>query len=87
MWYISPQIAGLGVTETSKYYAIRDIKEATDYLMDEELGVKLPTICKALLALETNARAVFGSPDDLKLRSSVTSSRTLNLLGIKTEKP
>jgi len=73
MWYIFPQIAGLGMTETSRYYAIRDIKEATDYLMDEELGVRLTNICKALLTLETNdPRAVFGSPDDLKLKSSMT---------------
>lgn len=73
MWYIFPQIAGLGMTETSRYYAIRDIAEATAYLMDEELGVRLTNICKALLALETNdARAVFGSPDDLKLKSSMT---------------
>jgi uncharacterized protein (DUF1810 family) len=111
MWFIFPQVAGLGMTNTSKYYAIRDIKEATDYLMDEELGVNLTNICKALLALETNdARAIFGTPDDLKLRSSMTlfdavpatfpvfgrvldkfysgqrESRTLNLLGIKTEK-
>lgn len=73
MWYIFPQIAGLGSTETSRYYAIKDIKEATDYLMDQELGFRLLEICKALLLLETNdALEVFGSPDDLKLRSSMT---------------
>ena len=73
MWYIFPQLAGLGMTETSRYYAIRDIKEATEYIMDEELGVRLATICKALLALETNdAHEIFGSPDDVKLRSSMT---------------
>jgi uncharacterized protein (DUF1810 family) len=73
MWYIFPQIAGLGLTETSKHYAIHDIQEATDYLMDETLGIRLTTICKALLTLKTNdARAVFGAPDDLKLKSSMT---------------
>jgi uncharacterized protein (DUF1810 family) len=73
MWYIFPQLAGLGMTETSRYYAIRDMKEATEYIMDEELGVRLATICKALLALETNdAHEIFGSPDDVKLRSSMT---------------
>lgn len=73
MWYIFPQLAGLGTTDTSKHYAIKDIQEATDYLLDEELGLNLTTICKALLALETNdAHAIFGSPDDLKLRSSMT---------------
>ena len=73
MWYIFPQIAGLGMTETSQHYAIKDIAEATDYLMDHTLGLRLVTICKALLELDTNdALAVFGSPDNLKLRSSMT---------------
>jgi len=73
MWYIFPQIAGLGQTETSKYYAIKDLREATDFLMDDGLGVNLTNICKALLELETNdANLIFGSPDDLKLRSSMT---------------
>lgn len=73
MWYIFPQIAGLGMTDISRHYAIKDIQEATDYLMDQELGLRLTEICKALLQLESNeANAIFGSPDDLKLRSSVT---------------
>jgi uncharacterized protein (DUF1810 family) len=73
MWYIFPQIAGLGSTDISQHYAIRDIREATDYLMDETLGVRLINICKALLELETSdAHAVFGSPDNLKLKSSMT---------------
>jgi len=73
MWYIFPQIAGLGMTDISKHYAIADIHEATDFLLDEKLGLNLTTICKALLALETNdAHAIFGAPDDLKLKSSMT---------------
>lgn len=73
MWYIYPQIAGLGSTDISRFYAIKDIKEATDYLMDQELGTRLVNICKALLLLETNnALEVFGSPDNLKLKSSMT---------------
>jgi uncharacterized protein (DUF1810 family) len=73
MWYIFPQIAGLGMTETSRLYAIKDIREATDYLMDKELGTRLTNICKALLELETNdPHEIFGSPDDLKLQSSMT---------------
>jgi len=73
MWYIFPQIAGLGMTETSRHYAIKDIKEATAYLLHPVLGIRLTTICKALLELETNeAHAIFGSPDDLKLRSCMT---------------
>jgi uncharacterized protein (DUF1810 family) len=73
MWYIFLQIAGLGMTDTSKYYAIKDIQEATDYLMDQTLGVRLTNLCKALLQSETNdAYQIFGSPDDLKLKSSMT---------------
>ena len=61
------------MTETSRYYAIKDLGEATDYLLDTELGVRLVTICRALLELETNdPHVVFGSPDDLKLKSSMT---------------
>ena len=73
MWYIFPQIAGLGMTETSRRYAISDIKEAGEYLLDQELGLRLTTICKVLLELETNdPHVIFGSPDDLKLRSCMT---------------
>jgi uncharacterized protein (DUF1810 family) len=73
MWYIFPQIAGLGTTDISQHYAIKDIHEATDFLMDQELSLRITNICKALLELETNdAYQVFGSPDDLKLKSSMT---------------
>ncbi|MBB5395183.1 DUF1810 domain-containing protein [Mucilaginibacter sp. AK015] len=73
MWYIFPQLAGLGMTETSRHYAIKDIQEATAYLLDQTLGSRLVKICEELLKLETsNANEVFGSPDDLKLRSSMT---------------
>jgi uncharacterized protein (DUF1810 family) len=73
MWYIFPQAAGLGTTDISRHYAIKDIGEATAYLMDQELGLRLTNICKALLELETNdAYQVFGSPDNLKLKSSMT---------------
>jgi uncharacterized protein (DUF1810 family) len=73
MWYIFPQLAGLGMTETSQYYAIKNMQEATDYLMDEELGTRLAEICRVLLELDTNdPHKIFGSPDDLKLHSSLT---------------
>jgi uncharacterized protein (DUF1810 family) len=73
MWYIFPKITGLGMTDRSRYYAIKDIGEAGDFLQNEQLNLSLVNICKALLALETNdAYAVFGNPDDLKLRSSMT---------------
>jgi uncharacterized protein (DUF1810 family) len=73
MWYIFPQIQGLGFTETSKFYAIKDLNEAKEFLNDPVLGKRLIDICNELLKLETNdARRVFGTPDDIKLRSSMT---------------
>jgi len=73
MWYVFPQIAGLGMTDISKYYAIRDLDEATEFLKDPLLGKRLISICAALLELGTDdPHEIFGSPDDLKLRSSMT---------------
>lgn len=73
MWYIFPQIAGLGMTETSRYYAIKNLDEATAYLHDQELGSRLVNISKALLQLTTSdPHEIFGTPDDLKLKSSMT---------------
>lgn len=73
MWYIFPQIAGLGKSSTAQYYAIHDLKEARDYLNDEILGSRLEEISEALLRLETDdPLQVMGWPDDLKLRSSMT---------------
>ena len=78
MWFIFPQIAGLGFSETSRYYAIRDLHEATDFLNHPVLGSRLINICHELLKLKTNdAHRVFGSPDDLKLKSSMTLFSTL----------
>lgn len=73
MWYIFPQIHGLGMTPISDYYSIRSLREAKDYLKDPVLGARLVEISKALLELNTSdPHAVFGSPDDLKLRSCMT---------------
>jgi uncharacterized protein (DUF1810 family) len=73
MWYIFPQIAGLGFSETSKFYAIKDQAEADAYLQHPVLGKRLIEISRALLELEDNhATRIFGSPDDLKLKSSMT---------------
>jgi len=73
MWYIFPQIIGLGHSSTSQYYAIQNIEEATEYLNDSILGKRLIEICNELLKLDcSDAHLIFGSPDDLKLRSSVT---------------
>ena len=73
MWYIFPQIYGLGVTAMSQRYAIQSLDEATAFLNDPYLGGNLRTISEALLQLPTNdPHAVMGYPDDLKLRSCMT---------------
>jgi uncharacterized protein (DUF1810 family) len=73
MWYIFPQIAGLGYSETSKFYAIKGMAEAEAYLKHPVLGKRLVEISKALMELEDNdAGNIFGSPDDMKLKSSMT---------------
>lgn len=73
MWFIFPQVAGLGYSETSKFYAIRDIHEAQAYLDHPVLGARLQAIAGDLLLPGSHdATAIFGSPDDLKLKSSMT---------------
>lgn len=73
MWYIFPQIQGLGFSETSRYYAIQDLNEAAEYLEHPVLGSRLIGICNEVLALEdNNANRIFGSPDDMKLKSCMT---------------
>lgn len=73
MWYIFPQIAGLGFSSTAQFYAISSMQEAKDYYAHPVLGNRLVEISEALLALDTSdAGAVMGYPDDLKLRSSMT---------------
>jgi uncharacterized protein (DUF1810 family) len=73
MWYIFPQIAGLGFSSTSVYYSIKSMEEASAYLNHPVLGANLLEITKILLQLpERNARAILGSPDDMKLKSCMT---------------
>ncbi|GAB4026612.1 DUF1810 domain-containing protein [Spirosoma koreense] len=73
MWYIFPQISGLGFSETAKYYAIRDMDEARAFLDHPVLGKRLIGIANALLGIEgKTATQILGSPDDLKLRSCMT---------------
>lgn len=73
MWYIFPQLSGLGMSATSLYYGIRGLDEARAYYGDPVLGERLGEISTALLEIPTNdARAVFWYPDDLKLRSCMT---------------
>ena len=73
MWYIFPQLDGLGFSEISQYYGIKGIEEARAYLADDFLRSHLVEISERLLALESNnATQVMGYPDDLKLKSSMT---------------
>ena len=73
MWYIFPQVQGLGFSTTSVYYAIKDIREAEAFLKHPVLGERLIQICNALLELPANvANKIFGNPDDMKLKSSMT---------------
>lgn len=73
MWFIFPQIAGLGFSETSRYYAIKDLTEAAAFLEHPVLGSRLINISRELLKLKSgDAHRIFGTPDDLKLKSSMT---------------
>jgi uncharacterized protein (DUF1810 family) len=73
MWYIFPQIEGLGISEISQFYAIKDIQEAESYLKHPVLGSRLIRICKELLKQDvSDANLIFGSPDDMKLKSCMT---------------
>lgn len=73
MWFIFPQIAGLGSSPASKHFAIKSRAEAEAYLAHPVLGVRLLECTGALLALQAHsASEVFGPPDDLKLKSSMT---------------
>lgn len=73
MWYIFPQIAGLGLSMTSIFFSIKDAEEAKEYLDHPLLGQRLREISHALLELKTdNPIDIFGYTDALKLRSSMT---------------
>lgn len=73
MWYIFPQLAGLGSSATAKIYAIANLEEARQYLAHPLLGNHLRECCEALLALpENNITNILGYPDNLKLCSCMT---------------
>lgn len=73
MWFIFPQIAGLGRSETARRYAIQNAEEAKAYVEHPLLGPRLEECAHALLAhAERPARQILGSPDDMKLHSSMT---------------
>jgi uncharacterized protein (DUF1810 family) len=73
MWYVFPQFTGLGNSPTSIEYAIKSRDEAAAYLAHPILGPRLVECAQAVLRVEgRSAHEIFGSPDDMKLRSSAT---------------
>jgi uncharacterized protein (DUF1810 family) len=73
MWFIFPQIKGLGFSPTAQYYAIQSLDEATAYLQHPVLESRLQECCRILLQLsDKTADEIFGFPDVLKLKSSMT---------------
>jgi uncharacterized protein (DUF1810 family) len=73
MWYVFPQFEGLGFSSTSQHYAIKTADEASAYLAHPLLGARLVKSAEALLEIDgRSALEIFGSPDDMKLRSSAT---------------
>lgn len=73
MWFVFPQVAGLGHSPTAQHYELPDLDAARAYLAHDVLGPRLLECCRALLALQdTSAEEVLGSVDAMKLRSSMT---------------
>lgn len=73
MWYVFPQLEGLGTSPAARRYAIRSLVEARAYLGHPVLGPRLMTCAEAVLARTgQSAHDIFGTPDDMKLRSCAT---------------
>lgn len=73
MWFIFPQIDGLGYSATAKHYAIKSLAEAQAYLQHSILGPRLIECAETVLSIQgRSVAAIFGSPDNLKLHSSMT---------------
>ena len=78
MWYVFPQIDGLGFSSMSTRYAIKSVAEAKAYLAHPVLGPRLVECCEAVLSVEgRSAHEIFGSPDDRKLKSCATLFATV----------
>ena len=79
IWYIFPQIEGLGRSDTAKLYSIKSLEEGRAYLEHPLLGPRLSEACKILLSLkDASMDDVMGFPDDLKLLSSMTLFENLS---------
>ena len=73
MWFVFPQIDGLGSSATTRHYAIKSLEEARAFLGHPVLGPRLRECCEAVLAVQgRSAAAILGSPDDVKLQSCMT---------------
>lgn len=73
MWYLFPQIDGLGYSPTARRYSIKSLEEARQYLEHPVLGKRLLECTKAVIALKGgSASEIFGYPDDMKFKSSMT---------------
>lgn len=72
MWFVFPQLAGLGRSETARFYAIEGLEEARAYLAHPVLGPRLHEATAAVTAASGSAEAVLGPVDAVKLRSSMT---------------
>ena len=73
MWFVFPQVAGLGSSTMAQRYAIGSLEEARDYLAHPVLGPRLTECAEAILShSDRTAHDILGSPDDVKLRSSMT---------------
>ena len=82
IWFIFPQIQGLGTSSTSKLYAIKSAEGAKAYLAHNLLGPRLLECCEALISIQgKSASEILGFPDDLKLRSSMTLFASVSTSG------
>ena len=73
MWYIFPQLQGLGQSQMARFYAITSLEEAHAYLLHPVLGARLVECAQAVLSVPgKSAQEILGSPDDFKLRSCMT---------------
>ena len=76
MWFIFPQLAGLGRSGMAQHYAVRDLDQARRYLADSILGQRLRHVVRLIMDQKgKSALEILGSPDDLKLRSCLTLFR------------
>jgi len=79
IWYVFPQIEGLGRSDTAKLYSIKSLEEGKAYLRHPLLGPRLIEACEIILSLkDVSMDEVMGYPDDLKLQSSMTLFETLS---------